>query len=76
MAHMPGGRPRKYADKAAAKAADRLRAIERKAAKKVAREGHGDGVEMVAIGLSWKTSYVLQVSIFYGCAEGKLCLTA
>ncbi|KFY98656.1 hypothetical protein V500_01581, partial [Pseudogymnoascus sp. VKM F-4518 (FW-2643)] len=29
---MPGGRPRKYPDKAAAKAADRLRAVERKAA--------------------------------------------
>ncbi|KAH8746874.1 hypothetical protein BGZ57DRAFT_972071 [Hyaloscypha finlandica] len=41
---MPGGRPRKYVDKAAAKAADMLRAIERKAAKKAARERHGTGV--------------------------------
>lgn len=39
---MPGGRPQKYADKAAAKAADRLRAMERKAAaKRAGGEGHG-----------------------------------
>ena len=38
---MPGGRPRKYPNKAAAKAADRLRAVERKAAAtKALREGH------------------------------------
>jgi hypothetical protein len=35
---MPGGRPRKYADAAAAKAAGRLRAIERRAERKAARE--------------------------------------
>jgi hypothetical protein len=41
---MPGRQPRKYADKAAAKPADRLRAIERKAAAKKARgNGHGVG---------------------------------
>ena len=38
---MPGGRPRKYADEAAAKAAGRLRAIERKAERKAARENDG-----------------------------------
>jgi hypothetical protein len=41
---MPGGRPRKYPDKAAAKAADRLRAVERRAAAaKALREGHAVG---------------------------------
>ncbi|KFY17410.1 hypothetical protein V491_04996, partial [Pseudogymnoascus sp. VKM F-3775] len=41
---MPGGRPRKYPNKAAAKAADRLKAVERKAAAtKALREGHADG---------------------------------
>lgn len=39
--NIPGGRPRKYPDKAAAKAADRFKAVERKAAaKKAPREGH------------------------------------
>jgi hypothetical protein len=42
--NMPGGRPRKYFDKAAAKAADRLRVAERKAAAtKALREGHAVG---------------------------------
>lgn len=41
---MPGGRPRKYTDKAAAKAADRRRAIERRAAAtKALGEGHAVG---------------------------------
>ncbi|KFY28814.1 hypothetical protein V491_00272 [Pseudogymnoascus sp. VKM F-3775] len=41
---MPGGRPRKYPNKAAAKAADRLRAVERRAAAtKALREGHAVG---------------------------------
>jgi len=41
---MPGGRPRKYIDKAVVKAIDKLRAIERKAAKKAAREGYSTRV--------------------------------
>ena len=41
---MPGGRPRKYPDKAAAKTGNRLRAVERKAAAtKALREGHTVG---------------------------------
>jgi hypothetical protein len=46
---MPGGRPRKYADKDAAKAAGRLRAAERKAERKAAGESH-DGVRIKAEG--------------------------
>lgn len=38
---MPGGRPRKYADKDATKAANRLKAVERKAAKKAAKDSSG-----------------------------------
>jgi hypothetical protein len=42
--NMPGGWPRKYPDKAAAKAADRLRAVERKAAAtKALTEGRAVG---------------------------------
>ncbi|KAH6668541.1 hypothetical protein B0J14DRAFT_675373 [Halenospora varia] len=40
---MPGGRPRKYADENAAKAADKLKAVERKAARKAAKHGSGAG---------------------------------
>jgi hypothetical protein len=38
---MPGGRPRKYADEAAAKAAGKLRAIEYRAERKAAKESGG-----------------------------------
>ena len=38
---MPGGRPRKYADKAAAQTADRLKAAQRKRAKKIAKPNGG-----------------------------------
>lgn len=38
---MPGGRPRKYADAAAAKAAGKLRAIEYRAERKAAKESGG-----------------------------------
>jgi len=38
---MPGGRPRKYADKAAATAAGKLRAAERRVERKAAKDSHG-----------------------------------
>jgi hypothetical protein len=42
---MPGGRPRKYADAAAAKAAGKLRAIEYRVERKATKESGGIRIE-------------------------------